>query len=143
VLHCSIAMRIDPIHPDHFKKIKMLNMQTESALGIIKSPDPSLGRQIALLSCSTASLCCTCSSCDIECPVNIATGRLRPQIIVRMANLGLWDELLNSPDIWYCLTCRRCLQVCPNSVRPSSLIGYIRHDALENGLNRIQSVFYS
>jgi heterodisulfide reductase subunit C2 len=70
--------------------------------------------------------CWTCGSCDFECPVNVATGQLRPQKIVRMANLGLLDELLYEPAIWYCLTCRRCLQICPNTVKPSELIFHIR-----------------
>ncbi len=109
-------------------------MRLDAPTRIFLSPDLSLGRKIAGKSCSNSSLCWTCSSCDLECPVNIATGRLRPQKIVRMANLGFWDELLNSPDIWYCLTCRRCLQICPNSVSPSILIDYIRREALESGI---------
>lgn len=60
--------------------------------------------------------CWTCGSCDFECPINIFTGSLRPQKIVRMANLGLLDELVELPEIWYCINCRRCGQVCPNVV---------------------------
>ena len=76
--------------------------------------------------------CWTCSSCDLECPVNIATGRLRPQKIIRLANYGLKDELVAHPEIWYCLTCRRCNSVCPNRVKPATLIEYLRKSALED-----------
>jgi heterodisulfide reductase subunit C len=79
-------------------------------------------------------MCWTCGSCDAECPVNIATGRLRPQKVVRIANLGFWDELLHLPEIWYCLTCRRCMSVCPNTVSPSVLIEYVRRTALFRGI---------
>ncbi len=48
-----------------------------------------------------------------------------------MANLGMLDDLLCEPEIWHCLNCRRCAQVCPNSVKPSTLIAYIRHMLLE------------
>jgi heterodisulfide reductase subunit C len=97
-------------------------------------PDPTLGRQIEQASRSATTMCWTCGSCDFECPVNIATGRLRPQKIVRMANLGLLDELLTLPEIWYCLTCRRCMNICPNAVSPCTLIEFVRQDALFKGI---------
>ena len=74
--------------------------------------------------------CWTCGSCDFECPINIFTGSLRPQKIVRMANLGLLDELVELPEIWYCINCRRCGQVCPNVVKPWALIEYVRLTAI-------------
>ena len=78
--------------------------------------------------------CWTCSSCDLECPVNIATGCLRPQKIIRLANFGPKDELVRHPAIWYCLTCRRCNKICPNSVKPATMIEYLRRFAMENNL---------
>ena len=98
------------------------------------TPDVTLGRQIDRASRSMTTMCWTCGSCDFECPVNIATGRLRPQKIVRMANLGLLEELLHMPEIWYCLTCRRCMNVCPNVVSPSTLIAFARREAFFKGI---------
>ena len=98
------------------------------------TPDVNSGRQIEQASQSAASMCWTCGSCDFECPVNIATNRLRPQKVVRMANLGLLEELLHMPEIWYCLTCRRCMNVCPNTVSPSTLIAFVRNKALFKGI---------
>ena len=98
------------------------------------TPDVNFGRQIEQASQSAASMCWTCGSCDFECPVNIATNRLRPQKVVRMANLGLLGELLHMPEIWYCLTCRRCMNVCPNTVSPSTLIAFVRNKALFQGI---------
>lgn len=77
-----------------------------------------------------SNLCWTCGTCDSECPVNIATNRLSPRKIVRLANFGLLDELLGMPEIWYCLTCQRCLEVCPNGVKPAEVIRFIREEAL-------------
>ena len=84
--------------------------------------------------------CWTCGSCDFECPVNIATGRLRPQTIVRLANLGQLDELLCLPGIWYCLSCRRCRQICPNTVKPSELIAFIRQKAVEEKIISVKAL---
>lgn len=98
------------------------------------TPDVNFGRQIEQASQSAASMCWTCGSCDFECPVNIATNLLRPQKVVRMANLGLLEELLHMPELWYCLTCRRCMNVCPNTVSPSTLIAFVRNKALFKGI---------
>lgn len=98
------------------------------------TPNLLLGRQIEHAARCATPMCWTCGSCDLECPVNIATGRLKPQKIVRMANLGFIDELMHLPEIWYCQTCRRCANVCPNAVHPSTLISYIRYKILEAGL---------
>jgi heterodisulfide reductase subunit C len=97
-------------------------------------PDPGLRHVIESASRAQSCRCWTCGSCDGVCPVNIATGRLRPQRIVRLANLGFIEELLGSPEIWYCLTCRRCLQICPNQVKPCDVIDYARQEAVSSGI---------
>ncbi|MBF0121214.1 MAG: 4Fe-4S dicluster domain-containing protein [Desulfobacterales bacterium] len=71
-------------------------------------------------------LCYTCNSCASECPMNVATNRLRPLKIVRMANMGMIEELAKLPEVWYCLQCNRCKEVCPMTVKPSYLIKYVR-----------------
>jgi len=97
-------------------------------------PDPHLGEVIEAQSDAHSQLCWTCGTCDAECPIFRATGRLQPQKTVRMANLGLITSLLNLPDTWYCLSCRRCLQGCPNSVKPYELHRYLRDEAISRGI---------
>ncbi len=104
------------------------------------SPDPELRKVIESACMALSCQCWTCGSCDVECPVNIATGRLRPQRIVRLASLGFIEELLDSPEIWYCLTCRRCLQICPNQVGPCDIINYARQEAISRGVVNYSSV---
>jgi heterodisulfide reductase subunit C len=95
------------------------------------APDSGKRKIIANAAHADSHLCWTCSSCDLECPVNIATNSLRPQKLVRLANLGFMDELLGLPEIWYCLTCRRCNDVCPNIVKPADIVSYARRELLE------------
>ncbi len=93
------------------------------------------------------NLCFTCGSCVAECPVNRATDRLQPRKMVWMANLGLLDELIRSPSIWYCLSCSRCDRVCPMTVKPSALMRYLRWEAIRSGvvaadrLQHLRSIF--
>jgi len=50
--------------------------------------------------------------------------------MVRLASLGFADELVDLPEIWYCLRCNRCHDVCPNRVSPIHVIEYARREAL-------------
>ncbi|MBW1727733.1 MAG: 4Fe-4S dicluster domain-containing protein [Deltaproteobacteria bacterium] len=74
--------------------------------------------------------CYTCGTCNSACPVNAATSRLRPLELVYKAKLGLLDELLSIPDIWYCIGCNRCSNLCPMMVEPLSLIQNLRAEAI-------------
>lgn len=112
-----------------------MNKSIESIL----KPDADLRKSLDQGANADINLCWTCGSCDFECPVNRVTGRLRPQQIVRMATYGMLDELVHEPSIWYCLTCRRCLQICPNSVKPSNVIAHVRQLALEKNIYSIET----
>jgi len=104
-------------------------------------PSSQIARRIAEDARSENRMCWTCGSCDFECPVNVATGgRLRPQRLVRLASLGLFDELVAAPEIWYCLQCNGCRQVCPNLVRPSEVIAYARSEAMQQAV--LPEAFY-
>jgi heterodisulfide reductase subunit C len=76
------------------------------------------------------ALCLTCSTCDNECPVNWYSNCLKPRKIVWMANLGMLNELLDLPDLWHCIGCKRCNHVCPSLVKPADLIEFLREEAL-------------
>jgi heterodisulfide reductase subunit C len=96
--------------------------------------NPKMRQLVEQATGAGACMCWSCSSCDSECPVEVATNRLRPQRVVRYANLGLIEELIAQPEIWYCLSCRRCNRVCPNQVKPETLIQYARTEALLRGV---------
>ena len=63
--------------------------------------DRELRKVIETATQAESNLCWACGTCDNECPINIASNRLSPRKIVRMANYGLLDELLGDPQIWY------------------------------------------
>ena len=96
------------------------------------SPQTKLRKILEEQTGAQSCMCWTCSSCLAECPVNVATNRLSPMKIARLANLGLVEELINLPEIWYCLTCNRCQQICPNQVSPVAIISHIRRGAVHS-----------
>jgi heterodisulfide reductase subunit C len=115
-------------------------MYSAFPVNLPKHPQPRPRYLIDFGTHANMALCWTCSTCDSECPVNIATNRLRPQKLLRLANLGFLDELMTLPEVWYCLTCRKCNRVCPNQVKPESVIQFVRRESLRCNLMR-HSVF--
>ena len=71
------------------------------------------------------NLCLTCGACSSGCP---ATGLddMDPRKFLRMAALGLDDEILKSDWPWMCTMCQRCIYVCPMKIDIPQLIYNIR-----------------
>lgn len=103
-------------------------------------PDEAARDALEQLSGVDCRMCWTCGTCDLECPLNIAAGRLHPQRINRLAYLGWVDELLSLHEIWYCLQCRRCSHACPNRVKPADVIAFVREEACRKGIVNIEEV---
>lgn len=62
-----------------------------------------------------ADVCLTCGSCAGACPIS-GVDDLDPRKIIRMAFLGLDDELVESDWPWKCTMCGKCEVVCPMNV---------------------------
>ncbi|TMD89169.1 MAG: 4Fe-4S dicluster domain-containing protein, partial [Chloroflexi bacterium] len=59
--------------------------------------------------------CYQCGTCSVVCPFSFAgTGLPRQEMV--LAQWGLRDELLNSPNLWLCTTCGNCARLCPRDV---------------------------
>jgi heterodisulfide reductase subunit C len=57
----------------------------------------------------------------------------RPRTIIRMAQLGLKDRVLNSDTLWLCAACFTCTDRCPQGVEVASVIRVLRNLAAEKG----------
>jgi ferredoxin len=62
-----------------------------------------------------ADICLTCGTCAGGCPVAGVDG-MDPRKAVRLAALGLDDELIDSRWPWICTLCGRCERMCPMGV---------------------------
>jgi Fe-S oxidoreductase len=67
------------------------------------------------------NLCLTCGACSSGCP---ATGLedMDPRKFLRMAALGMDEEIAGHPWVWLCSMCQRCLYVCPMEVNIAALV---------------------
>ncbi len=74
---------------------------------------------------SWADSCLTCGTCASACPISGIDG-LDPRKIVRMAFLGLEEELIASDWAWKCTLCSKCENVCPMNIEIVNLMQSIR-----------------
>ena len=65
--------------------------------------------------------CLTCGLCSSGCPAS-GIENMDPRKFIRMAMLGMDEELSNSKWIWACTQCKRCMHVCPMSIDISELV---------------------
>jgi len=69
--------------------------------------------------------CEQCGLCSSACPLTGVDG-FNIRRILRHVELGLIDEIANSPFPWSCTTCGRCEGVCPNGIGILDIIRPLR-----------------
>jgi heterodisulfide reductase subunit C len=77
--------------------------------------------------------CFHCMCCSGGCPVSHGMDYL-PNQIVRMMQLGMKKEVLESRAIWLCVGCYTCLTECPNRIHIPHMMDTLREMALEEGV---------
>ncbi len=69
--------------------------------------------------------CEQCGLCSSACPLTGIDG-FNIRRILRHVELGLMDEIADSPLPWFCTTCGRCEDVCPNGIEIIAIIRPLR-----------------
>jgi ferredoxin len=67
------------------------------------------------------NLCLTCGACSSGCPATGMDG-MDPRKFLRMAALGMDEEIMKSNWPWYCTMCQRCSYVCPMKIDIPQLV---------------------
>jgi heterodisulfide reductase subunit C len=96
--------------------------------------DPKFKYEIAKMHGGEKLLrCFQCGTCTSDCPVARFSETYRPRQIIRMAQFGLKDRILNSETLWLCASCFTCTDRCPQGVEVASVIRVLRNLAAEKG----------
>lgn len=95
-----------------------------------------------------AYTCTECGRCTSECPANITGKKLSPRKIMmdtrdRLEEVGknidankgvfkddgkqLLDDYITREELWACTTCNACVEACPVSIDPMSIIMEMRN----------------
>lgn len=77
--------------------------------------------------------CYQCGECTAGCPAAFAMD-IAPNQVLRMAQLGLKDEVLSSSAIWLCAGCETCATRCPKGVALSKVMDACRQIAIAEGV---------
>lgn len=89
-----------------------------------KIKDPFVAK-VQELSGQNLLACYQCGKCSAGCPA-ISQMDILPNQIIRYAQLGLKDELLQSKSIWICASCMTCNARCPKGINIAEVIEAIR-----------------
>ncbi len=69
--------------------------------------------------------CYQCGKCSAGCPA-VSQMDILPNQIIRFAQLGFKDELLESRSIWICESCFMCNSRCPKGINIAEVIEVLR-----------------
>jgi heterodisulfide reductase subunit C len=96
--------------------------------------DPNFKYEIAGIPGGENILSCfQCGTCSVVCPVGAEDDRYDPRKIIRMALLGMRNEVLSSDFLWLCSACYSCHERCPQNVMITSLVAAIQYIAMKEG----------
>ena len=83
--------------------------------------------------------CYQCGKCTSGCEAFILT-ELEPHKVMALSKSGFIDELLNSKEIWTCVTCLKCKERCPQDLAPVDVIFAVKNIAVASG-KQIHTVY--
>ena len=69
--------------------------------------------------------CLTCGLCASGCPA-AGLADMDPRKFLRLASLGLDEEVLTSKWAWMCTMCQRCVYACPMKIDIPQLVFNVR-----------------
>jgi heterodisulfide reductase subunit C len=95
--------------------------------------DTSFAQQVKEISGENLDRCYQCFTCSLGCPVSPDMDYY-PDQVIRMVQLGLKEQVLNSSAIWLCLGCETCVARCPNEIDILRVMDTLREMAINEGI---------
>ena len=93
-------------------------------------------RKIEEISDQELLACYQCGKCSAGCP-SVSEMDILPNQIIRYAQLGQKDELLNSKSIWLCAACLTCNSRCPKGINVAEVFEALRQILLRKSKDYI------
>ncbi len=77
--------------------------------------------------------CYECGACVNDCPVVKVTPEFNPNEIIGSLLSGELDAVIDSHNIWRCVDCYTCYELCPQKMGMNKIFDKLKHLALERG----------
>ena len=87
--------------------------------------DPSLMKDLEAFGLKDANKCMHCGNCTAVCPLSTPENPF-PRKLVKYAQMGLKDKILESPEPWLCYYCGDCSDTCPRGADPGEAMMAMR-----------------
>jgi len=81
--------------------------------------------------------CYQCGKCSAGCPA-VSEMDILPNQIIRYAQLGFKEELLESRTIWICESCFMCNSRCPKGINIAEVIEALRQILLRKRKDHLE-----
>lgn len=109
-------------------------MRTKISRSTLKDPFVA---KVEELSGQNLLACYQCGKCSAGCPA-VSEMDILPNQIIRLAQLGLKEELLQSKSIWICASCMTCNTRCPKGINIAEVIEAVRQVLLRKRQDHVK-----
>lgn len=97
----------------------------------------SLLDQVQEISAQNVFDCYQCGNCSSGCPV-VDYMDISPNQVMRLAQFGAIQEILDSETIWICSTCLQCSSRCPKGIDVSKVMEAFRAINLRKRFSKVE-----
>ena len=94
-------------------------------------------KKVEAISEQTLPSCYQCGKCSAGCPMCFAMDLL-PNQIIRLAQLGLEDDIAKANTIWICASCITCSVRCPKGVDLARVMEALRLITSRKNIDHVQ-----
>ncbi|MCL5098324.1 MAG: 4Fe-4S dicluster domain-containing protein [Candidatus Omnitrophica bacterium] len=91
--------------------------------------NPDFANQLARFGAKQVSTCFNCGNCTAVCSLSEG-GAAFPRKLIRYAQLGLKDRLMDMVEPWLCYYCGDCSATCPRGAGPGETMAALRRYAI-------------
>jgi heterodisulfide reductase subunit C len=94
-------------------------------------------KKIEELSGQKLLACYQCGKCSAGCPA-VAEMDILPNQVIRYAQLGFKEELLEAKSVWVCASCYTCNVRCPKGIKIAEVMEAVRQVLLRKRKDHVQ-----
>lgn len=87
--------------------------------------DPNLLQELKEYGAVGVEKCFNCGNCTAICSLTSEEDHF-PRHMIRLAQVGMKDELLGSKELWLCYNCGDCSETCPKQAEPANFMAAAR-----------------
>ena len=87
--------------------------------------DPTFMKDLKAFGLSDANKCMHCGNCTAICPLSEGDTTF-PRKLIKYAQMGMKDKILQSPEPWLCYYCGDCSDNCPRGADPGEFMMAMR-----------------